>query len=365
MSSEIWLTKNSINKMLDTLESDELTGAVGAWQKFSQQNRQTMNLSYKDFDEIQPAVDKFESETKSRLNIFLEGECLMIRRNALDRIKFKNGNFANEIFQHGIYDAIDLSFKIWLAGFKLQLAPTFVHWQKSNSITVEQLSKEEQLFKDKWGFSIQYSTNVRLDILNMIQEPVSDSPDFLEIGCASGGTLIEIKNRYHKAKLHGIEINSKSAKISSCFAEIENVDIEKFAPEHWHENFDYIICGDVIEHLVDPWAAVKNIRAMLKPDGHLLASIPNVCHIEVVRDYLHGHWRYQDAGILDRTHLRFFTLESIQTMFQSENMAGVMLPKQLVSSETDYRFAQELSARFNIPLNNFTTYQWLVNVRKI
>ena len=94
----------------------------------------------------------------------------------------------------------------------------------------------------------------------MIKDIGRENLEILEIGCAAGGSLIEIKNRNPSAKLHGIEINPHSARISACFAQVENIDVEKFAPEHWHEKFDYIICADVIEHLVNPWNALKNIQ---------------------------------------------------------------------------------------------------------
>jgi hypothetical protein len=71
----------------------------------------------------------------------------------------------------------------------------------------------------------------------------------------------------------------------------------------------------VLEHLVDPWRVVANIRPHLKDTGKVLASIPNIMHVSVMRGLLNGRFSYQDAGILDRTHLRFFTLTEIDGLF--------------------------------------------------
>lgn len=365
MTSEIYLTINSLTRMLDVLESDEKTGAVGAWQNNSLYIRQNYYLEYKNLDELQSAVNDFESKTKSRMEIFLEGECLLVRRSLLDRIKQIDGEIVSKNLTNDIHCGIDLSFRILLAGFKLQVAPTFVHCQRSSVISEEEIYREEKTLHDEWGFSLLYSTFARHELLDMIQNLERDNLEILEVGCAAGGTLCEIQNRNPRAKLHGIEIDPNSARISGCFAQVENVDVEKFAPENWKEKFDYIICGDVIEHLREPWAALRNIREMLKSDGHLIASIPNIAHISIIRDLLHGDWKYVSSGILDRTHLRFFTKNSINEMFESEGLSFEIFARELPLSDEELQLAREFSERFNTPLNNFTALQWLIDAKKV
>ena len=80
--------------------------------------------------------------------------------------------------------------------------------------------------------------------------------------------------------------------------------------------FDCIVFNDVIEHVVDPWTMLRKAERHLAPDGLIVASIPNIRYYIVVRDLLlRGRWEYADWGVLDRTHLRFFTRESISRLF--------------------------------------------------
>lgn len=92
--------------------------------------------------------------------------------------------------------------------------------------------------------------------------------------------------------------------------------------------FDYIILADVIEHLHDPEETLARLIPYLKKDGSFLCSIPNMMHISVISPLLQGRFDYTDAGICDKTHLRFFTLDSILKLFQKhmtiEKMAGTL-----------------------------------------
>ncbi len=82
--------------------------------------------------------------------------------------------------------------------------------------------------------------------------------------------------------------------------------------------FDAIVFNDSLEHMVDPWAALDYSRSLLAPGGCVVASIPNVRYIDNLKDLLlRGDWRYVDEGILDRTHLRFFTRKSIIETFEA------------------------------------------------
>jgi len=72
--------------------------------------------------------------------------------------------------------------------------------------------------------------------------------------------------------------------------------------------FDFVVCADVLEHVKNPWAMLASLAGFIKPGGKLIVSIPNVRHWSVVLPLVFGgRWDYQDAGIMDRTHLRFFT----------------------------------------------------------
>jgi 2-polyprenyl-3-methyl-5-hydroxy-6-metoxy-1,4-benzoquinol methylase len=79
--------------------------------------------------------------------------------------------------------------------------------------------------------------------------------------------------------------------------------------------YDAIVCNDVLEHMVDPWGAVAELRLHLNPGGVVVASIPNMRYWPVLRGLLAGRWDYADEGVLDRTHLRWFTKASMRELF--------------------------------------------------
>lgn len=133
----------------------------------------------------------------------------------------------------------------------------------------------------------------------------------LDIGCATG-RLGKILRESKKAdKIVGIEIYGNIAKLAEAYydkvivGDVENVEMNY---EHY---FDYVICGDILEHLRDPWHLLKNIRKWLKVSGVILITIPNMRYWQILLDLaVRGDLEYKDAGILDITHLRFFTRKS-------------------------------------------------------
>lgn len=137
----------------------------------------------------------------------------------------------------------------------------------------------------------------------------------LEIGCGAGRLGMEYKKLNPGCRYYGVEINSQAAAIAgtrldmALCGSVEDLDLGFLAGQ-----LDCIVYADVLEHLVDPWAVLKAHRALLKEGGQIVACIPNIQHWSVLRALLAGHWTYQDNGLMDRTHLRFFTLASIERM---------------------------------------------------
>lgn len=151
-----------------------------------------------------------------------------------------------------------------------------------------------------------YYAYVRREIVNNV--PVGTHA-VLEIGCGEGGTGATLKAEGRANWVTGVELVEKSAgKAKSVLDNVLIGNIEQMALPFVEGQFDAIILADVLEHLVDPWLTLRRLRTYLKPEGLIVVSLPNVRNWRVLAPLLFfGEWKYQDQGILDRTHLRFFT----------------------------------------------------------
>ena len=159
----------------------------------------------------------------------------------------------------------------------------------------------------------QYYHGVNPVIVHRIRK---EWTSILDIGCGTGqlGKVLKQQDR----TIYGIESFEDAAKqAEKALNHVLCGNIEQMALPYQHEQFDCIIFGDVLEHLLDPWAVLKKVKPFLKREGAILSSIPNIGHISTVLELLAGRFTYTDAGLMDQTHLRFFTLHEIHALFQS------------------------------------------------
>ena len=139
----------------------------------------------------------------------------------------------------------------------------------------------------------------------------------LELGCGSGETLAWLRGIHKASYTVGIEISEAAANAAKGHAdEIHWADFERDDIDLQGQKFNVILCLDVLEHMVDPWNVVDClVSKYLEVGGTLVVSLPNVRHYSVVLPLLFGgRWDYADAGLLDRTHLRFFTRRTAQKL---------------------------------------------------
>ncbi len=151
----------------------------------------------------------------------------------------------------------------------------------------------------------------RPDVLGLVPE---NAQSVLDIGCGGGRLGASIKQRQN-ATVWGVESDSTAAErarnhLDQVFAGNITADEISFV----ENQFDCIICADVLEHLREPEKVLKRIRHWLHPDGCLVTSIPNVRNHTVIRSLLAGNWTYESAGLLDEDHVRFFTRNDIEKM---------------------------------------------------
>lgn len=158
-----------------------------------------------------------------------------------------------------------------------------------------------------------YYDSVREDMLKYIPHDVKRT---LEFGCGSGGFSELIKHRF-RTEAWAVEIDEQSAKIASqkldkviCSHAHKAVDL---IPDNY---FDCILFFDILEHLVDPYSLLCATKTKLTKKGVIVVSVPNIRYYRtLVSLVIHGNWDYKDHGVLDKTHLRFFTYKSIVKMF--------------------------------------------------
>ena len=186
-------------------------------------------------------------------------------------------------------------------------------------------------FKDKWGFYGDYYAHARNEVIDMIDAAPNDKIKVLEIGCGLGGTLARIKYKYPCSEVCGIEIEERVVSVGKHRLDIRCGDIENYSLGN--EKYDYILFPDVLEHLRDPESVLIRLRNNLKDNGFIIASIPNIMNAAVIKMLLAGDFTYRDAGILDRTHLRFFTLNEIERMlfrtgYETKKISSVVMPEE-------------------------------------
>jgi 2-polyprenyl-3-methyl-5-hydroxy-6-metoxy-1,4-benzoquinol methylase len=137
----------------------------------------------------------------------------------------------------------------------------------------------------------------------------------LEVGCSSGYLTKVMAER--GCEVVGIEIDPEAAVIAEAWAErvvvgdIDEGDVWNYVKD---ESFDVVLLGDVLEHLRDPLGSLRQAVSKLKPSGYIVTSLPNIAHGDVRLSLMLGRFAYADKGLLDRTHVRFFTAESARQL---------------------------------------------------
>lgn len=172
----------------------------------------------------------------------------------------------DERFSPGNFEDEDYCLRIRLAGYKLMLCKdTFIQHFGSASFSGDpsafsnllQENEQKKFEEKKWKYNPVYSTHIRYDLLSFIDRPKDEPLRILEVGCGCGATLLQLKNLYPHAELYGIELNEHSAAVASLVAHVESQNVETLDLRYPRQFFDYVIFGDVLEHLYDPWKVLK------------------------------------------------------------------------------------------------------------
>jgi len=163
-------------------------------------------------------------------------------------------------------------------------------------------------------------------ISNIIYQLLGGGLKVLDVGCGSGRlgeNLRLVKNCY----VVGIEIDDQAVSLAKQrLDDLIVADVEKLNTLPYPEKyFDVIVFVDVLEHLKRPEKALAFLKEYLKDNGYVIASIPNVANWTVRLKFLLGRWNYKERGLLDKTHVRFFTLETAKKLIEDRGFKIVRL----------------------------------------
>jgi 2-polyprenyl-3-methyl-5-hydroxy-6-metoxy-1,4-benzoquinol methylase len=204
---------------------------------------------------------------------------------------------------------------------------------------------------------VDYFSTSRREIVDLIP-PYSQR--VLEVGCGDGSTLAFLRDQRLCGETVGIEVFPQAAGLARAHADrIFCLDVERDGLPADLGKFDLILILDVLEHLVDPWVVLEGLVSLhLAPGGTLLASIPNARHFSLVLPLiLCGKFEYAERGILDRTHMRFFTRSSALAMMRGAGLDVQQVRSTSLSSRTRSRFLNRATLGL---FSEFLSLQYLI-----
>ena len=213
---------------------------------------------------------------------------------------------------------------------------------KDLSLWAEHLEKEKFIERMNYFFStletpidrskiyseiIPEDNNSKRYFINWIKDDNSDNIQILDVGCACGDLAYTLKKEgCNNCFLTGMEYNEKSLEIArskKCYEslyqiDLNNIDIDAY--QHLFKKFDYIIFGDILEHIYEPKRILNMFKYFLKKNGHILISLPNIAHCTIKANLLNDNFEYYKVGLLDETHIRFFTYKTIASLLSDAQL---------------------------------------------
>ncbi|HMK64273.1 MAG TPA: class I SAM-dependent methyltransferase [Thermodesulfobacteriota bacterium] len=193
----------------------------------------------------------------------------------------------------------------------------------------------------------------------------------IDVGCAGGALGALLKTQHPNLEVRGIEpVADQAEKARALLDDVLIGNADAPLPENWPRP-DCIVLADVIEHLIDPWETLRLWQKRLTTGGWLILSVPNVGHKSIISGLIRGTWDYAPEGILDRTHLRFFTRRSLMDLLNQTGFRLIRLERiksrglsskivQILESPwTDHRQPKWISF-----LGDLVAYQFLVAAQR-
>ncbi|MFC1631957.1 class I SAM-dependent methyltransferase [Candidatus Omnitrophota bacterium] len=222
--------------------------------------------------------------------------------------------------------------------------------ERISELTMNQADKRDPLVE-------RYYRDSRPDIFNLVPK---ESKTVLDIGCGEAELGAQLKARGCEY-VAGIELNRKVAEIARTKLDLVlEADVEKLKFPFKDGYFDCIVLGDILEHLIEPWGLLTKLAGYLSDQGCIVCSIPNIRHYSIIVNLILGRWQYQQRGLLDSTHLRFFTLGSIKEMVHQAGYDIIHLQRKILARRS-MRFLNRLLLN---SLQDFITFHYLIVLKK-
>jgi len=221
----------------------------------------------------------------------------------------------------------------------------------------------------KYNFQIDMTTD---NTLSLLLRRIKPNSRVLEMGPATG-YMTRYMSEILGCKVYCVEIDKEAAKIAELYSEkmiVGNLDDLEWGNELEKGSFDHIIFADVLEHLVDPWKVLTYATAFLKKNGTTLISVPNIAHNAILIGLYNDTFRYQSRGLLDETHIRFFTSKGFLELLGRANLAPIEWLGTIATpdytelgvdyNEVPYSFGKALKRR-----ENGNVYQYIAVSKRL
>lgn len=353
--------KNTLQEIVHTLQAKEDVGIVGCC---SNENPYEQDIVISNHVELL-AIEETRKEMEDCEVVGNIGFCYGMNREMLMEV----GSFDENLAYMDVM--LDYQLRAIQKGYKNRVASKSCVFEEKVPIFHEQWlgqlwNADRQYLRKKWNTNY-FNLCANYKFHPFIHRERTEKFSVLEVGCDMGANLLGIKNQFPNCDIYGLELSKSSAEIGSHLAKIcyGNIEEEK---EVFGVKFDYIIFGDVLEHLHHPQGTVEYCKKLLNENGCIIASIPNLMHITVMEQLLKGEFRYTDIGLLDKTHIHLFTQKEIVKMFwnanyEIEEMQGISY--QLEDNEEELLEKLMQISDSSVTREMYTTYQYTVLARKI
>jgi len=215
--------------------------------------------------------------------------------------------------------------------------------------------------------STPFHNSVNQDVLDLM--PL-DARRVVDVGCMGGDLAAAYRRRNPGAHYTGIEISERYAQVARAHCDevlVGNIEGLGEEPLAGLCRADLWVFGDVLEHLIDPWGLLRRVRERSATPPGMIVCVPNVQHWSILRRIATGGFRYEDAGLLDRTHLRWFSRLTLVEMFAGMGYEVVEGRSRVHPEPMPAQFARslvQLALGAGVPpqvlLSDANAYQWVV-----